>query len=365
MPTYFNQKSQTWYCKFYYRDYRGRSCQKKKGGFKLQREAQEWERSFIRRHEGRPDMTFADLYTLYAEDMGHRLRYSTMIAKDHLVRTKILPFFGEMPINQIEAPAIRKWQNEMGAFRMKGQKGYSQTYLRSMNNQLSAILNYAVRYYGLPSNPCHKAGAMGRKNASRKQFWNFSEFMAFIRYFDEDSQFHLIFSLLYYTGIRIGELMALTCDDFSENQCLISINKSYHRINSQDVILPPKTLKSDRIVTLPQFLGEKMARYLRKESWKKPSDRIFSYSKYYITKSMTAACLATGVKKIRIHDLRHSHASLLIEMGCSPLLIAERLGHENIETTLNTYSHLYPNKQKKLAEELNVLHYNKSTESLK
>lgn len=355
MPTYFNEKSQTWYCKFYYRDYRGRRCQKKKSGFRLQREAQEWERAFIRRYEGRPDMTFSDLYELYAEDMRHRLRHSTMLSKDHLVRTKILPYFGELPINQIEAPAIRQWQNEMSSFRMKNKKGYSQTYLRSMNNQLSAIFNYAVRYYRLPSNPCHKAGAMGRKTAGRKQFWNFTEFVTFLSYFEKASQARLIFSLLYYTGIRVGELLALTCEDFSMNHSLMTISKAYQRIRKKDLVTPPKTRKSERVITLPAFLGGEISDYLSRHEFT-ASERIFSYTKYYISKYMKTACAATGVKKIRIHDLRHSHASLLIEMGCSPVLVAERLGHENVETTLNTYSHLYPNKQKELAEDLDKLH---------
>lgn len=70
---------------------------------------------------------------------------------------------------------------------------------------------------------------------------------------------------------------------------------------------------------------------------------------------MDRGCKKSGVKKIRIHDLRHSHASLLIEMGFSPLLISEKLGHENIETTLQTYSHLYPNKHSEVAEKLEKL----------
>lgn len=205
---------------------------------------------------------------------------------------------------------------------------------------------------------------MGKKAASQKTFWNFTEFVTFLSYFEEGSQAHLIFSLLYYTGIRIGELLALTEKDFLRNGSLMLINKSYCRIHKKDMITPPKTFKSERMITLPEFLGKAVCHYLRQRE-PGSAERIFSYSKYFITKFMREACGATGVKQIRIHDLRHSHASLLIEMGCSPLLIAERLGHENIETTLNTYSHLYPNKQKKLAEDLHDLHCVKSPERVK
>ena len=83
-----------------------------------------------------------------------------------------------------------------------------------------------------------------------------------------------------------------------------------------------------------------------------PNDRLFPYTKHFLNHEMLRGCKKSGVKKIRVHDLRHSHASLLIEMGCQPLLIADRLGHEKIQTTLNTYSHLYPNKQAEVAQQL-------------
>ena len=73
---------------------------------------------------------------------------------------------------------------------------------------------------------------------------------------------------------------------------------------------------------------------------------------------MKLGCKLSGVEQIRIHDLRHSHASLLIEMGFSPLLIKERLGHEDIKTTLQTYSHLYPSKQEELINKLNDIRNN-------
>ena len=87
----------------------------------------------------------------------------------------------------------------------------------------------------------------------------------------------------------------------------------------------------------------------------RPTDRLFATNKNALLREMERGCNLSGVKKIRIHDLRHSHASLLIELGVSPLLITERLGHENVETTLNTYSHLYPNKHGEVADTLSRL----------
>ena len=118
------------------------------------------------------------------------------------------------------------------------------------------------------------------------------------------------------------------------------------------MISTPKTKNSIRTVTMPKFLCDEMQDCLKLYYSLQPDDRIFPVTKYYLNHEMERGCKASGVKKIRVHDLRHSHASLLIEMGCQPLLIADRLGHEKIQTTLNTYSHLYPNKQAEVAAQL-------------
>ncbi|QEK19471.1 site-specific integrase [[Clostridium] hylemonae] len=357
MPTYLNQSSQTWYCKFYYKDSLGRIRQKKKGGFRLQRDAREWERSFINQHEGSLDMSFSDLYSAYFESMKHRLRDSTLLTKDNLIKTKILPYFGNIPINQIDPGAIREWQNIMCGQQMNNGKHYSSTYLKAMNNQLSTVFNYAVRYYNLPSNPCLAAGSMGKKQAGQKTFWKPEEFHIFLEYFSENMEMYLIFSLLYYTGVRIGEMLAFSYDDFNLQKGTVTVRKSYRRIRKTDYITPPKTPKSFRVIALPAFLIEQLQKYFSLKEGSGMDERIFSgISRYHISKFMNEACENTKVKKIRIHDLRHSHASLLIELGVSPVLIAERLGHENVETTLNIYSHLYPHRQKELAESLDRLY---------
>ena len=146
--------------------------------------------------------------------------------------------------------------------------------------------------------------------------------------------------------------MALTYNDIDLEKRTVSINKSYQRFNERDVITPPKTPKSNRIVNIPKFLTEELKEYISRLYGLMPDDRMFQFTKAFLEHEMIRGVKNTGVKKIRLHDLRHSHASLLIEMGFTPLAIAERLGHEKIETTLNTYSHLYPNKQSQLADEL-------------
>lgn len=121
------------------------------------------------------------------------------------------------------------------------------------------------------------------------------------------------------------------------------------------MITTPKTPKSNRVVHIPVLLVNCLRTYMEQWYDLKPDDRIFPYTKNIVNHALANGCKATGVKKIRVHDIRHSHASLLVEMGCTPLLLAERLGHERVQTTMETYSHLYPNKQAEVAMQLDSL----------
>lgn len=222
----------------------------------------------------------------------------------------------------------------------------------SIKNQLTAILNYAVRYYGLKENPCHKAGSIGKKHADEMNFWTTEEFKKFLDKISDRPQSRAGFLTLYYTGIRIGELLALQYSDIDFENCKITINKSYQRIGNRDVITPPKTPKSVRTISIPEFLRNELKLYTDQIYDLHKNDRIFPYTKHLFEHEMHRGTKDQEVKRIRIHDLRHSHASLLIELGFSPLAIADRLGHEKVETTLNTYSHLFPYKRDEVADKL-------------
>lgn len=202
---------------------------------------------------------------------------------------------------------------------------------------------------------------MGKSKAEEMEIWTKEEFQKFVDCLMDKRVSWLSFQILFWTGIRIGELLALTFGDIDLDEKIISINKSYQRLKGNDVITPPKTAKSNRRVTIPRFLAEDIQDYKESLYNPQPEDRVIPVAKTFLEKEMQRGMKLSGVKRIHIHSLRHSHASLLIEMGFSPKEIAQRLGHENIETTLNTYSHLYPDKQERLAERLDQF-YNDTTE---
>lgn len=339
-------KTGKWLIQYRYTDWQGNRKKSTKRGFNTKREAEEWLRNFLVTQQADFNMLFEDFIKIYYADMETRLREHTMRTKKYLIDLKLLPYFGKMKLNEIKAADIRKWQNELM------QQGYAPTYLRTINNQLAAIFNYAVKYYDLPNNPCRKAGSMGKGKADEMQFWTKEEFEQFIDVVMNKQQSYMAFMTLFWTGMRMGELLALVVSDVDFQKRTISITKSYQRIGGRDVITEPKTPKSKRVITIPQFLAVDLQDYLNSMYGVQDEDRLFPITKYYLEHEMERGIKGSGVKRIRIHDLRHSHASMLVEMGFSPLEIAERLGHEKIETTLNTYSHLYPNKQEQLADKL-------------
>lgn len=344
MPAYKDKKTGKWFAKFYYRDWQGNNKQKWKRGFSTKKEALAYERDFLEQQTSSTEMTFQALYHIYVRDMESRLKDSTMSTKKYIFETKIVPFFGKMPIQKISAADIRRWQNEL----MNSDEHYSQTYLKSVNNQLVAIMNYAHRFFDLNTDPCGKAGSIGKERAEEMAYWTLDEYMKFREGIQDKPDAYMCFEVLFWTGIREGELLALSLEDINLTEKWININKTYQRIHSKDMISTPKTRKSRRKVPIPDFLCQELEEYLSTIHDNNHANRIFPYTKYFLKREMERGCKKTGIKRIRIHDIRHSHASLLINQGCDALILANRLGHEKVSTTLNIYSHLFPHKQNEL-----------------
>lgn len=351
MPAYKDEKTGKWFAKFYYTNWQGIKKQKWKRGFATKKEALGFERDFLEKQSANPDMTFQNLYEIYMEDMAARLKQSTLLTKKAVLQTHILPFFGSKPINEIKASDVRRWQAKL----MSSPNNYSQTYLKKINTELNSIINYAKRFYDLNTNPCGKAGTIGKAKAEEMHYWTYDEYIAFREGVKDKSLSYICFEVLYWTGMREGELLALSPADIDLDNKTISINRTYQRIEGKDVFTSPKTRKSKRKIPILDFICQELSDYIQSRYMLDADERLFPVTKSYLSHEMIRGCKNTGVKKIRIHDIRHSHASLLINQGCDALMLADRLGHEKVSTTLNTYSHLFPHKQQELVHSLESL----------
>ena len=227
MAVYKEEKTGTWRAVYRYTDWNGERKQTQKRGFKTKREAQAWEREQIHKTSADLDMNFKSFVELYTADMKTRLKENTWATKEHIIRTKLLPYFGKLKMCNITAQQIITWQNEM--MNHKDEKGqpYSPVYLKTVHNQLSAIFNHAVRYYNLRDNPCKKAGSMGKKKNREMMFWTKEQYLKFAEVMMDKPLSFYAFEMLYWCGIREGELLALTPSDFDFEKRTVTINKSY------------------------------------------------------------------------------------------------------------------------------------------
>ena len=352
MPVYKDKDAGTWFVKFYYTDYTGVKKQKMKRGFTRRRDAQAWEAEFLAKLAPDPEMPFSRLQELYLEDLKTNRKETTYRTRENRIKLWIQPYFNSQPVSSITPADVRKWQNDLRSATGKKGKPLSLAYVNNLVEQLSTIFNYAVRFYGLRQNPVRIAGNPGSRKKRSLNFWTPEEYQRFIQTFHLDDWRRVMYDVLYYTGIRSGELLALTPADLDLDAGELHINRTYHVIDGKDVLTAPKTPKSVRTVTLPKFLTEELRGHMKRLYGLRKHDRIFPLHDVYIRTLFRQKIRKAGLREIRLHDLRHSHASLLIDLGFSELLVAERLGHESVSTTLDIYSHLFPSKQSEVADRL-------------
>lgn len=349
MPVYRESDGKTWYASFYYNDWTGARKKKFKRGFTSKEEAEEYERKFLSEFSKKANIRFDKLVDKYLEDMEHRVRKTTLQTKYYVIQDKIIPYFKGWDINDITPADIRRWQDDL----MK--RGYADTYLRTIQEQLSAVLNYAVKYYGLPQNPCTIAGSMGKGFASEMEIWTLEEFHTFMKAMECKPICYMAFLILFWTGCRLGEMLGLTIEDVNLVERTIRINKSLQHIHGYDVVTEPKTPRSNRIISIPELLAVQLERHIAGMGANTSDARIIPLSRTVLGREFKKGIRRSGVKDIHIHCLRHSHTALIASLGATPVEAAERLGHENVSTTLNIYSHVLPGRQKAISNELDKL----------
>ncbi len=347
MPAYKNEKRGSWYVSLWYHDARGVLKKKKKEGFPTKREAKEWERIFFESHSQVADISFPALVESFLKSAKARWKPSTWYVKNRILQTHILPHFQNMTVDRITIRTVEEWEAALVA------SGLKASYVRTVRALLSSVFNHAIRYYGLSSNPSALAQCVTRQERKVIAFWTLREFQQFAMTLRLPH--HIIaFYLLFWTGMRVGELLALTWEDIDMEKHLITISKTMYRVNGEDSITTPKTANSSRVITLPRFLIPMMEDYKRIATYI-TEGRIIPCTRSALLRELHEKAKKAGVRDIRIHNLRHSHASLLINMGCPPTEVADRLGHANASITLKVYSHMYESNRRNIADKLDNL----------
>ena len=348
-----SNRKKPWYYSDRYTDDAGNKKQKKQEGFATRREAVEAERAFISEQENKQSYkrTFRDDVKEYMDycESNKKLKASTLETKHNMIEKHIQPYFGDMLTANITKVDVLSWQRTL----IQDEEEYSKTFLHSVHSQLSAIFNYLCKYKDLPRNPASECGAMGQKKVDEMEFWTVDEFNTFISGVD-DVLFRTIFYVLFFSGMRVGELLALTREDIDFAENTISITKTYNRVGGKDMITTPKTRKSNRVIDMHPAIMKILQNYVNTLYEINENDRLFLTTKSSIAKRKAAYCKKSGVKQIRTHDLRHSHVAMLINLGVRIEIISARLGHEKVSTTWDIYGHLYPNSQQEAVAKMDA-----------
>lgn len=347
MPAYKDEKLSTWYVLFYCQDWQGKRTKKQKRGFKTKKEALTWENNYKITANVNMNIELKEFVETYFTDKGYELKVRSIRNKRYMIERHIIPYLGDKPMNSITPSDVIKWQS------LIKECGFKPTYLRMLNNQLTALFNHAHNIYNLENNPCKKVKKMGKSDADKLSFWTKEEYDKFIATLAPTDTYYMIFEIMFWTGCREGELLALTQNDIDLQGNIINIDKTYFRAERKDIITEPKTEGSVRKIAIPEFLKIEIADYIGR-LYDYPKDvRLFTMTARAVQKKLKFQIVKAGVTPIRVHDLRHSHVAFLINEGVQPLLIKERVGHKDIKITLNTYGHLYPNQKFTVAELLN------------
>lgn len=332
-----------------------------KRGFKLKKDARDWQETELPKlikqlqHEETLDenLTMSELIDEYMEFTKLRRRSSTAENKENIIDSKIRPYFNKQKVHSITPNDIRKWQDKILSLRKNDGKPLSATYQRTISNQLSAILNYAVTYHNLPSNPVLKIERLGRKIPEQERgYWTLEEYQKFSKAIQDKPEYYYAFEVFFWCGLRLGELLALTKEDVDCEAKTLKVVNSFSKEEKE--FGDTKSKSSKRTVHMPDALAEEMKEYMDSLYGLKPQSRIFELSKSALHREMTRGSTLAGVKRIPIHGLRHSHISLLMNsITCASVMdIAKRAGHKTPDITM-IYSHRYSTKDQIIAEQLN------------
>lgn len=349
-----DEKRNTWYFRVYVTDKDGNRRQKERSGFKTKAECKQAENYFLLTfNDTRDDILFSELYNIFIKEKEQSLKFQSFRALKNRFENHILPYFKDYKINNIRVADYIDWKDKIL------NKNYSYRYNSSLHQAMVNILNFGINFYDLKENIASKVGNFSKRNYSPKiDFWTLEEYNTFISKVD-DFVYYVFFDLLYYSGLRLGEIRALNWRDLKDNY--IIVNKTLIRKSINDSQFnTPKTNSSIRNVKIDNYVLnnlQKLKEYYKEFYGFTDDWFIFGGLKPLSTTSIERIknkyCKLANVKQIRIHDFRHSHATLLLSKGVPITVISKRLGHSNLSMTLNVYSHLILQDEDKAIDLLN------------
>ncbi|MGP1568803.1 MAG: tyrosine-type recombinase/integrase [Peptoanaerobacter stomatis] len=287
-------------------------------------------------------MHLIDAIEEYFEYISTRLRENTIQNKKWYSKN-LAPLY-ELTINSITPKIIISWQNELAS------KGKSNKTINQVTSILYSIFSHNNKMYNTSYNPV-KAISKLPTEIEEKQTWTKEYFTMFLEYVKDPVKV-LAYKILFYTGIRYGELLGLTIEDIHDTY--IDINKAYnYRQKKMDKTKNPQSVRK---VLIPTWLYSDIINYINTLYKPNKKTQLFAHpTNTWLQTNLMKICKDNNLKHIRVHDFRHSHATMLINNGIDIMIVSKRLGHKNISTTINTYAHLYEDRHREVVDFLEKL----------
>ena len=351
-------KSKLWSVKFYVIDADAHRKEKRLSGYRTKKAANEAYLEYLKdiekmrekEREEKSKIPFREVYARFLENERTKLKESSYNDLVGATNLHIIPTFGEKIISEIKPLDILNWQNNVLS-------SFSYNYKSKIRTRLSSIFKFAEIYYDLPNNPMRRVAPLKNKEAKKEMlFWTYEEFSRFVEKV-ESPVYKLFFTALFLSGCRKGELMAVGADDIDLEKSTLSISKSITTKTNAGPweVTTPKNNASYRTIYMPKSLLEKMIDLQKQNGGRFIFGGAAPLPTTTIDRVLRTAAEKAGVKRIRVHDFRHSSASYLVSSGATIVAISKRLGHSNIEQTLNTYSHLMPSDQDLISRAINAI----------
>jgi integrase len=345
----------------------GKRKQKSQSGFKTKKEAQAALAELVNNvekgnyHEPHKRL-FREFATDYFENTyKHKVKATSFETDWHVVRTHLIPFFGDFDLNDIDQFLVHEF------YSLKiNEKKYSSSYIQKIHKMVRMLLKVAHTWEILRKDIASMIEPP-RLDKTEMNVWTIEQVHTFLK-ISKHSRFHPIFFLAAYTGMRKGEILGLKWDDINFEEKTISIKRTLYKLADKFVLQQPKTKSARRII----YMDDDIIKILKKQKAKQNEERL-KYAGVYMEQNMVFArpsgdfvfpsslntmfgrfIKRAGLPPIRFHDLRHTHATILLGMDINPKIVAERLGHASVQTTLDTYSHVMPSMKKQLSEQFSI-----------
>ncbi|WP_314548481.1 tyrosine-type recombinase/integrase [uncultured Gemella sp.] len=329
--------------------YTGKEKRISKKGFRTKREAQNYivkakneflNGSVFLQNE---NITFGDVYKLWEEQHKTQIKESSDYISKSIIKNRILPTFENLKVSKIKLPYCQNYINELS-------ENYTKKYIQLIKGIIVQILDYAVKMEIIPTNYMKLTRIPKQTVTKEKKFYTRKELLQFLKIVKENysSDIYIIFHLLAYTGMRVGELRALTWKDIDFKNKTLTINKNMMNVGSKSIISDTKTKTSERIIFLDDTTVKELKEFRKNSNSFNITGRLVNSSKKYYVNYILETILTKfpELGKITPHGFRHTHATLLFEGGSTPKDVQNRLGHKDITTTLNTYTHITEEKNK-------------------